>query len=111
MTGNTYWRRVPPTTQCGACAQPVPSVRRSEVLDAMNRNGMEHDSVEFDCPQCGAAVGSTGSQCPQCGHVFTDEGFVTYRPPAPRAVRIIALVLLVVAFLVPLVLLLYSMLT
>lgn len=74
----------------------------------MERNASESDGLSFECPQCGASLDQMLEQCPHCGNVLGDEFSATYRPPIPPAVRAIALVLLVVAFLIPLVLLLYT---
>jgi predicted amidophosphoribosyltransferase len=62
--------------------------------------------IEFKCPQCGAAMERFRETCPDCGHELSDEFCATFRPPLPRAVRLIALILLAGVVLMALVLLL-----
>ncbi|MBU0719414.1 MAG: hypothetical protein KJ749_14295 [Planctomycetes bacterium] len=68
------------------------------------------DGIEFKCPKCSTAMDGYRERCPHCGAELDDERYATYRPPIPRAVRIIALILLVGVILIPLALYCWLML-
>ncbi len=50
--------------------------------------------VEFTCPRCGAVMERLHELCPDCGQELGEEYSATFRPPVPKAIRIIAFVFL-----------------
>ena len=62
----------------------------------------EFSGIEFECPQCRTALDRYYEACPHCGHALGDEYCARFRLPASRAVKIIALLLLVIGVLIPL---------
>lgn len=54
----------------------------------------EFAGIEFTCPRCGAVIKRFGELCPDCGHELGDQFSATFRPPVPKAIKIIAFVFL-----------------
>lgn len=61
-------------------------------------NDAAGNSMDYRCATCGAAVPGVAEFCSRCGaRLYTTDGMVAeYRPPVPRAVRITAIVALIV---------------
>jgi len=55
----------------------------------------EFADVEFTCPRCGVVTERFHEVCPDCGQELGDQFSGTFRPPVPKAIRIIAFVFLV----------------
>lgn len=73
----------------------------------------EFVGIEFECPECKTALDEYREKCPRCGRALDDQFCATYRPATPTAVKVIALVLLVLlvgSVVVPLAVLLWRFL-
>lgn len=54
----------------------------------------EFADVEFTCPRCRAVMERFHELCPGCGQELGEEFSATFRPPVPKAIKIIAVVFL-----------------
>ena len=59
-------------------------------------------SVEFECPRCGTSLEQFSEVCPECGCPLNEEFCATYRPATPKAIKTVALILLLGLILIPL---------
>ena len=59
-------------------------------------------AIEFQCPQCQTTLEQSAEVCPKCGYPLHEEFYATYRPATPKAIRIVALILLLGLILIPL---------
>lgn len=56
-------------------------------------------SLVYQCPACGQPLPELPETCPGCGAVLENLPAFTYRPPATRAVKIIAVLIIVLIIL------------
>ncbi len=54
----------------------------------------EFADIEFTCSRCGAVMDRFHELCPDCGQELGEGFSATFRPPVPKAIKIIAFVFL-----------------
>ena len=77
----------------------------------MDRTSDEFDGIGFECPQCGTALDAYCENCPACGCALGEQFSATYRPAASRAAKTVAFVVLLFGVAIPLVVLLWYLLS
>jgi len=68
----------------------------------MPSDGDQSDSPELACPRCASPVDLTVAHCPRCGLAVEQMDALEFRPSPTPAMKILAAIFLILAFLVPL---------